>query len=224
LPAVSYTAVPIQLGLIFALVKIKKTSKSQSLILVILPNLFLLVWGSLAFQSPISWLQTIVGRSRSRIMVADVNGDSVGYFASLANLSKSLILSFGFISLILIFLFSIFIKNHKILRGNFTENQIFIVIAFTSALEFLIFPGHAFIYSFAQIMLIPILWVFGLILLMDLLKAMKKENYRYFFVVILLLCITAFVNYGVTKIIYNPVQSYDVVTGEGLKTYQYEHT
>lgn len=224
LPAISYTAVPIQLGLIFTLIKLKKISRLKIFNLTVLPNLFLFAWGSIAFQNPTSWLQAIFARSTSRIMVADVKGDSIGYFGSLVNLSKSLVLSFGFTSLIVIVLNFIFIRNYKHLKNSFSKNRVFIVIAATSALEFLIFPGHAFVYSFAQVMLIPILWVFGMIPLMYLFKRLTERNYQYFFTFILLLITTAFINYGVTKIIYNSVQSFDVVTNEGLKTYQYEHT
>jgi hypothetical protein len=227
LPFISYSTLPIQISLLFILHSLYGIRFKSCLKYMIFPYLILATWVLLTFESPINWFKTITQRTQSRILIDNVDGESTSYFASLWKLQFSLFSSFGLAALILClwllyrFLSKLTTKQKFKLR---TRNGYISILAFSSIIEAVLIPGHAHVYSFAQIMFIPILWSIGMSFLLKHFNSSSKFGLHRVLVPILCLTVLAFINVGLTKVLYNTSQSYDVVTNDGLKEYQLEHT
>lgn len=227
LPFISYSTLPIQISLLFILYSLYGIRLKSCLNYMIIPYLILAAWVLLTFKSPIIWFKTLTQRTQSRILIDNVDGESTSYFVSLWKLQFSLISSFGLAALILcIWLLCRFLSKLTT-RQKFnlrTRNGYIWILALSSIIELVLIPGHAYVYSFAQIMFIPILWSTGLNFLVHFFNSSSKSGFHTVLVPILCLTVLAFINVGLTKALYNTSQSYDVVTNDGLKEYQLEHT
>lgn len=227
LPFISYSTLPIQISLAFILHSLYGVRLKSCLKYMILPYIILATWVLSTFESPIDWFKTLTQRTQSRIFIDNVDGESTTYFVSLWKLQFSLISSFGLVALILCLWFLYRFLSKLTTRPKFnlrTRNGCISILAFSSIFESVLVPGHAYVYPFSQIMFIPILWSMGLSFLVNHFNSSSEFGFHKVLVPILCLIVLAFINVGVSKVLYNTSQSYDVVTNDGLKEYQLEHT
>jgi hypothetical protein len=218
-PFLSYTAIPIQASILFIIVRKKYFSKIVNLILFVLPNLLVSFWVIFAFDDVKLWLSTVLSRSQSRRFVENSTGDETLFnISSLLSLLESIGWSyFG----TLVFLVIIFISSAHHWKNKYrdykNDNFCFIwIIILASLLEIIFIPGHAYIYSFAQVPIIIALWFSFIILFIKYYTWTKMSTRQSSMTWIVFASILLILNYSTLVIIYDSGRSYDVVTGEGL--------